>query len=150
MQVSSRGSARKALPPRCRSVANGIHQSCAAARSGPANKRAIRCGGQSRQVATSQSQCAIREGHMVLRQIARVRWRACYRVESWRSNIASWAVRWWQSDPETRQIAGPYGRKQSVVKRTDRRDEPWGKGACTGTTADTLWSSGRTPVLKAA
>ena len=64
-----------------------------------------------------------------------VRPRACCRVESWRSNIASWAVRWWQSDPETRQVAGPYGCRQSVVKRAVRRDGPRGKDACTGTTA---------------
>jgi hypothetical protein len=59
-----------------------------------------------------------------------------------------WAVRWWQSDPETRQIAGPYGCRQSVVKRPVRRDEPWGKGACAGTTASVLWSGGATPVLR--
>jgi hypothetical protein len=59
-----------------------------------------------------------------------------------------WAVRWWQSDPETRQVAGPYGCRQSVVKRTVRHDGPWGIGACAGTTASVLWSGGRTPVLR--
>lgn len=62
------GSARKALPPRCRSAANGVHQSCAAARCGPANKRASRYGEQSREATMNQSQCTHREGHMVLRQ----------------------------------------------------------------------------------
>jgi hypothetical protein len=69
---------------------------------------------------------------------------ACVRPEGLLSgrvmavNIASWAVRWWQWDPETRQVAGPYGCRQSVVKRPVRRDGPWGTRACTGTTVSAL------------
>jgi hypothetical protein len=80
------GSARKALPLRCRSVANGIHQSCAAARSGSANKRAIRYGEQS--PVSHHEPIAM---HHLTGAHGAETWmrvsvpRACCRVESWRS-----------------------------------------------------------------